>query len=97
LIRAIEPGLAPSVSTISLGKPRGMEDQTAHFIRDFIPSKALPTFAPACTSTDFATMRLRTAGITLNRLGRQGMPQSVLGHWSYAQSVPESLPLPSAP
>jgi hypothetical protein len=97
LIRAIEPGLAPSIALISFGKPRGMDDQTTHFIRDFISSKALPTLTPPCMTHDFEAMRLRTAGITLYRLSRRGTPQTALEHWSPEQSALTRLPLRSTP
>lgn len=97
LIRAIEPGLTPRLAQISPGKPRGMEPHTVHFIRDFISTKAPPMLEPPCLTSDFVPTSLMTAGITLYRLDRQGKPQSVLGHWSYPQRSPASLPLRSTP
>jgi hypothetical protein len=97
LVRAIQPGLVSSVAEISFRKPRNMGEHNALFIRDFISCKARPMFEPPCAPEDLATTRLVAVGITIYRLGRQGAPQSILGRWRYAQNLPNSLPLRSAP
>lgn len=80
-IRAIEPGLAPSPPEVPV--PQHMDEAAERFIRDFVPSKALPTFEPPRAERDFEAIELRTTGITLYRLGERGATRSILSHWSY--------------
>lgn len=62
-----------------------MDEVAAQFIRDFVSSKALPTLEASRVDGDFATTGLRAVGITLYQLGDDGVPQSILSHWSYAE------------
>lgn len=84
LIRAIEPGLAARevLESSSL-----MVGGAAHFVRDFIASKALPMFEPELRIVQFESVRLTPVGVTLYHLDRQGTPQSILGHWAYAHGA----------
>jgi hypothetical protein len=92
LIRAIEPGLGDQRAAAATNL-----DASARFISEFIPNKTLPTFEPPVTTPDPLPMRLRATGITIYRLGRGGVPRSILGHWAYAQNTRGSVHLRSGP
>ena len=94
LIRAIEPGLAARTVTEDRDE---MSEQAARFIRDFIPSKALPVYEPALSLSDFEPTRLKPVGITLYHLGHQGKPQSIVARWAYAQNARGSVHLKGGP
>ena len=94
LIRAIEPGLADQ--STPLGGPAA-ESQSDRFIREFILSKAIPTFEPPFSQPAVGAMPLRPLGITVYRLGPGGSPQSILGHWGYAPSSRGCIHLRSGP
>jgi hypothetical protein len=97
LIRAIEPGLVANGTPLSFGKARDVGDAASRFVRDFIPSKALPMFEPPYAAAAFAATKLRTVGMTMYRLGQQGAPESILAHWTSAQHRRGSIPLESGP
>ncbi len=97
LIRAIEPGLVDGDTPLSFGKAREVGEPAASFIRDFIPSKALPVFEPPYAAAGFEATNLRAVGITMYRLGNRGAPESILAHWASAQNRRGSIPLESGP
>lgn len=92
LIRAITPGLAGTDA-----RARDMDERTSRYIGEFISSGALPTFEPPHISVDVAPIDLVVLGITIYRLDGSGKPQSMLGHWTYAPSTRQSIPLRSGP
>jgi hypothetical protein len=85
LIRAIEPGLAHHRSLLPLALSHNMNETAVHFIHDFIASKAPPTFEPPSKLATFAPVAVKAVGITLYRLSRRGVPESILAHWAYPQ------------
>jgi hypothetical protein len=93
LIRAIEPGLAHDM--VSLRTTRDMDESAATFVDDFISRKMLPTFEPACTAAELDGA-LKATGITIYRLGRHGIPESILAHWPYPKD-PGSVHLLGGP
>lgn len=99
LARAIEPGLVDEAiaTAASLSASELMDESTTRFVRDFIPSKALPTFEPYEALPEFVSTSLTTTGITVYRLGSQAEPQAILGHWTYVKSARSSVHLPSGP
>jgi hypothetical protein len=97
LVRAIEPGLADDERLLSFGQARDIGAAAARFVRDFIPTKALPRFEPSSAAASFTATNLRAAGITMYRLGHGGAPESILAHWVSAQSQRGSIPLESGP
>ena len=82
LIRAIEPGLAHDRSLLSLRRGHDMDAAAVHFVEDFIPSRMIPTFEPPCETAAFDSIAVKTAGLTIYRLGRRGLPESILAHWA---------------
>jgi hypothetical protein len=96
-IRAIEPGLADAAMHRSLARSADMDIPSAQFVGEFIAAKTLPTFEPACAAANFIPLRLRGLGITVYCLGRQGAPQSILGHWAYSATTRGSVHLRSGP
>jgi hypothetical protein len=85
LVRAIEPGLAHDGTPLSFGQARDVRE-AERFVREFIPSKALPAFEPAYAATGFDATNLRAVGITIYRLGYRGTPESILAHWASARN-----------
>jgi hypothetical protein len=80
-IHAIMPGMAPH--PLEFSAVHGMDEVAAQFIRDFLPSNALPTLEASRVDGAFTATELRALGITLYELGNRGAPQSILRHWSY--------------
>ena len=80
LIQAIEPGLAHDVA---LHTSRGTEVTSVRFVAEFISRKALPTFEPARAIADFDAVGVTATGLTIYRLGDEGVPKSILAHWAY--------------
>jgi hypothetical protein len=97
LIRAIEPGLAHPLTAASTGKLADIDDATVRFVGGFIECKALPTFEPAVTSSEFKATPLKAIGISMYLLGRRGVPQSTLYRWPFAEKARSSLHLRSTP
>jgi hypothetical protein len=97
LIRAIEPGLAGDDRLLSFGQVRDIGEAAARFVRDFIPSKALPRYEPSSGASEFEATNLLVVGITMYRLGHQGAPESILAHWAHARNRRGSIPLESGP
>jgi len=97
LIRSVEPGLTNDNLQISLGANRDMDEATLRFVRDFIASKALPSFEPLNGISGAETLRLRVAGVTIYQLGRRGAPQSIVEHWTYKSNGGGSVHLLRGP
>jgi hypothetical protein len=97
LIRAIEPGLASGGTLFSLRVVRELGEAAARFVRDFIPSKALPLFEPQHAAAAFEVTDLRALGTTMYRLGYRGAPESILAHWAFAQHRRSAIPVESGP
>jgi hypothetical protein len=98
LARTIEPGLAEVGVPLSLGKSREMDEAAMDFVRDFISSKALPSFEPVSAPTaTLAPMRLRVTGITLYQLDSRAAPNSILGHWPYERDGGSNVHLSGGP
>jgi hypothetical protein len=97
LIRSIAPGLTNDNVQISVGGNGDMDEATLRFIRDFIPSKMLPSFEPLTGTAASDVLRLHIVGITIYQLGRRGAPQSIVEHWSYKVKAGSSVHLVRGP
>jgi hypothetical protein len=94
LVRAIAPGLVHDERQIAhVGAPE-LDERAGSFIRDFISSKAIPTFEPAYVAATFAATQMSASGITIYELGRQGTPQSVIRRWTYPQKTKANVKVP---
>ena len=91
LIRVTEPGLAHSENDMLLDGAHAMGAEAEQFVRDFVPSKALPVLEPAHARGSQA-LNLRAVGITVYRLGNRGMPESILAHWPYMEDSRRQTP-----
>lgn len=91
IIRAIEPGLA------SPGDSPTLDEPASHYVREFIPSNALPALEPSRLPPDLASSELKPLGITVYRLDHTGKPQSILAHWAYATNRRGNVPLRGGP
>lgn len=96
LIRATQPGLVNGESGDALGGAHDMGAEAEQFVRDFVASKALPLLEPADARGSQA-LNLRAVGITLYRLGKRGIPESILAHWSYTENSRAKPHLKSGP
>ena len=92
LIRAIQPGLADPQA-----RADDMDEAITHYIREFIPSNALPALEPSQLHAEFMPTKLKPLSITMYRLNHAGKPQSILGHWPYAPGARRSIPLRGGP
>jgi hypothetical protein len=97
LIRSIQPGLTIDNVQIAVGGNRNMDEATLRFIRDFISSKALPSFEPLNVVAAVDTLRLRVVGITIYQLGRRGVPQAIVEQWKYKADGGSSVHLVRGP
>jgi hypothetical protein len=82
VIRAIEPGLTNDDVQNAFRNLHYMDEVTAHYIRDFVSSKIMPTFEPSGTTSDFDSIQLRASGVTMYQLDGHGLPQSIIAHWT---------------
>lgn len=96
LIRATEPGLLHSWDGSLSDGLRNMGAEAERFVRDFVPSKALPVLEPAQARASEA-LDLRAVGITIYRLGNRGAPESILAHWPYIKDSRGKPHLKSGP
>lgn len=92
LVRAIKPGLADPRAY-----PHDMGEAQSHYIREFIPSKALPALELSLVHLEFTSTRLTPAGITMYRLDRTAKPRSILAHWVCPHDARRSLHVQSWP
>lgn len=97
LLRAIEPGLAHVDLATTTGVVREMGESAAAYIRDFVPTKALPAFEPAFAARGFAPIDIKPTSISIYRLGQRGAPESILASWAYSQEPRYTLPLRGGP
>lgn len=96
LIRATQPGLVHSWDGTLSDSLRDMGDEAEKFVRDFVPSKALPLLEPADARGSQA-LNLRAVGMTVYRLGSRGVPESILAHWPYVKDSRGKPHLKSGP
>ena len=82
LVHTIEPGLAHDRSML-WRTSQNMDEAAAHFVQDFIPGEAVPTFEPPYKAADFDSTAVKVVGLTIYRLGQRGFPESILAHWAY--------------
>lgn len=92
LIRAIQPGLADPHAHAD-----HMDAAIARYVREFIPSNALPALEPSHPHVEFTPIKFKPLSITIYHLDRAGKPQSILGHWPYGPGARRSIPLRSGP
>jgi hypothetical protein len=97
LIQAIEPGVVRNGNLLSFGKTDRMDEAAERFIRDFIPSNALPVFEPSYAAAGTDAMDFKALGITIYHLSRRGVPELILAHWAYGHYSQRSLHLESGP
>ncbi|HEY1655250.1 MAG TPA: hypothetical protein VGF86_09070 [Candidatus Tumulicola sp.] len=94
LIRAILPGLADRGAEFAAHES-DPDASNARFIAGFIAMRSLPAFEPSAVGAEFSPVNLGVTGLTIYRLGKRGVPQSILGHWSYVRNARSSVHLRS--